>query len=296
MYSVEPKDLTTPQTHRLLLGGVGPRPIALVSTISPDGVRNLSPFSFFGAFGANPPIVAFSPALRGRDGSKKDTLNNLRAVPECVIHAVTHDIVHQVNLASAEYPPDVDEFAACGLTPIPSEIVRPCRVAESPFHMECQIRQIIPLGESGASGNLIICEVVKLHVDERLFAGELISPDRMDPVARMGGDWYCRASGAAIFQLPKPTESPLPMGYDKLPDWLRSSASYTPADLARFALASGVPPDDDAISLITRDRSACSAEPLMQSAKTALESGDRGAAWRFAIAAHLLESRDPRVM
>jgi len=148
MFHYEPKDLTVREVHRLLLGGVAPRPIALVSTISVDGINNLSPFSFFNAFGANPPIVAFSPSRRGRDSSLKDTYNNLIATKECVIQSVTHSMVEQVNLASAEFPSDYDEFVKSGLTPLISELVKPKRVKESPFQMECKLLEMKSFGDN----------------------------------------------------------------------------------------------------------------------------------------------------
>ena len=154
--SVDPDHSDLKEVHNLLLGGVTPRPIALVSTLSAEGVPNLAPFSFYNAFGANPPYIAFSPALSGRDGSAKDTLLNLQDVPECVVHAVSHDIVEQMSLASSAFGPEVDEFIKAGFTALPSEKVKPFRVAESPFHMECQVEQIIPLGGTNGSGNLVL--------------------------------------------------------------------------------------------------------------------------------------------
>ena len=193
-----------PDTFRLLIGGVGPRPIALVSTVSQTGVNNLAPFSFFNAFGANPPIVAFSPARRGRDGSFKDTYNNIVATQECVIQVVTHAIVKQVNEASAEFPPEIDEFEKSGLTPIDADLVQAKRVKESPFQMECRLFKMVPLGEGKASGNLTICEVLKFHVDESILSDGAIDQRKIDLVARMGGDFYARAHGDALFELSKP--------------------------------------------------------------------------------------------
>ena len=166
MFHYSPADLSVPEFHRLLLGGVGPRPIALVSTLSEDGKRNLSPFSFFNAFGANPPTVAFSPARRGRDGSLKDTYNNIKSSKECVINAVTYPMVEQISLASTEYETGVDEFIKSGLTALESDLVKPQRVKESPFQMECKLVELKSYGESGGSANLAICEVLKIHVSE----------------------------------------------------------------------------------------------------------------------------------
>lgn len=230
--------------QQLLLGGVGPRPIALVSTLSPDGVRNLSPFSFFNAFGANPPIVAFSPARRIRDGSTKDTLHNLTATKECVIQSVTYDMIQQVSLASTEYPPDVDEFVKSGLTPVASDLVKPPRVAESPFHMECKLQQVIPLGNANGSGNLMICEVLKFHVADNLMVDGIIPPDRIDLVARMGGDYYCRAFGNAIFSVKKPVQT-RGIGVDALPEYIRYSDILTGNNLGQLGNVEQIPSDKE---------------------------------------------------
>jgi flavin reductase (DIM6/NTAB) family NADH-FMN oxidoreductase RutF len=203
MLHYEPKDLSVPEVHRLLLGGVAPRPIALVSTISKDGINNLSPFSFFNAFGANPPVVAFSPSRRGRDSTLKDTYNNLLATKECVIQVVTHSMVEQVSLASAEFPPEYDEFIKSGLTPIDSDIVKSKRVKESPFQMECKLLEIKSFGDGGASANIAICEVLKFHVAEDLFTDGIIDPVKIDLVARMSGDFYSRAK-EGVFIVEKP--------------------------------------------------------------------------------------------
>jgi flavin reductase (DIM6/NTAB) family NADH-FMN oxidoreductase RutF len=240
MRHITPGTVSVNDIQQLILGGIGPRPIALVSTISPDGIRNLSPFSFFNAFGANPPTVAFSPARRIRDASTKDTYHNLTATSECVIQAVTYPMVQQVSLASSEYPSDVDEFVKTGLTPIPSDLVRPPRVAESPFQMECRLKQIIPLGDSKGSGNLAICEVLKFHVAEDLFADGIIQPDRIDLVARMGGDFYCRASGDAIFWVKKPLQT-RGIGVDALPDFIRTSDILTGNNLGQLGNSETVP-------------------------------------------------------
>ncbi len=233
MIHVEPADLTIPQVHAYLLGGVAPRPIALVATLTPGGKPNLAPFSFFNAFGANPPTVAFSPARRGRDASLKDTYRNLVETEECTIQAVTHAILHQVNLASAEWSSEVDEFEKSGLTPVASDIVKPPRVMESPFQMECKLSQMVHLGEDRASGNLAICEVVKFHIAEDLLEGTVIQPDRIDHVARNGGVWWTRVTGENVFQLPRPSEEPL-IGYDGLPEVVRKSHILSANNLAQL--------------------------------------------------------------
>jgi flavin reductase (DIM6/NTAB) family NADH-FMN oxidoreductase RutF len=243
MHHYEPKDLSVPEVHKLLLGGVAPRPIALVSTISKDGINNLSPFSFFNAFGANPPVVAFSPSRRGRDASLKDTYNNLMETGECVIQAVTHSIVEQVSLASAEYPPDIDEFVKSGLTPIDSDLIKPKRVKESPFQMECRLVEMKSFGEGGASANLAICEVLKFHVSEDLFTNGIIDPLKIDLVARMSGNFYTRA-GLGVFVVEKPIGKKC-IGYDQIPQHIRESEIYSANDLGKFGNSESIPDKED---------------------------------------------------
>jgi flavin reductase (DIM6/NTAB) family NADH-FMN oxidoreductase RutF len=244
MLHYEPKDLSVPEVHRLLLGGVAPRPIALVSTLSEDGINNLSPFSFFNAFGANPPVVAFSPARRGRDGTLKDTYNNLIKTNECVIQSVTYDMVEQINLASAEYTPEVDEFVKSGLTPIDSDIVKPKRVKESPFQMECRLLEMKSYGDKGSSANMAICEVIKFHIDEDIFSEGIIHPDLIDLVARMSADFYTRASGESIFTIQKPLLKKC-IGYDGLPLHIRESEIYSANNLAKLANGESVPSEKE---------------------------------------------------
>jgi flavin reductase (DIM6/NTAB) family NADH-FMN oxidoreductase RutF len=249
MITFNPKKLTGPEVHRLLLGGVGPRPIALVSTVSEEGSNNLSPFSFFNAFGSNPPVVAFSPARRGRDGTLKDTYLNLKATRECVINAVTYSMVEQVSLASTEYPSEIDEFKKSGLTPKDSEMVKAARVKESPFQMECKVLDIINFGEGGGSANLTVCEVVLFHAAEDIFRNGIIDPNLIDLVARMGGDFYCRASGDAIFEVEKPILKK-GIGIDNLPDFIRNSEVYNGNNLGRLGNVESVPSFEDSDKFI----------------------------------------------
>jgi len=243
MFHYEPKDLKVPEVHRLLLGGVAPRPIALVSTISADGINNLSPFSFFNAFGANPPIVAFSPSRRGRDASLKDTYNNLLATKECVIQSVTHSMIEQVSLASTEFPPEYDEFIKTSLTPIDSDLVKPKRVNESPFQMECKVLEIKSFGNGGASANMAICEVLKFHVAEDLFINGIIDPVKIDLVARMSGDFYSRA-GSDLFELKMPGNKKC-IGYDQIPEHIRKSEIYSANDLGKFGNSEFIPDETE---------------------------------------------------
>lgn len=250
MLEYEPKDLSVPEVHRLLLGGVAPRPIALVSTISKDGINNLSPFSFFNAFGANPPVVAFSPSRRGRDATLKDTYNNLVATKECVIQSVTHSMIEQVSVASAEYAPDVDEFIKSGLTPIDSDIVKPKRVKESPFQMECKVLEIKSFGNGGASANLAICEVLKFHVAENLFTNGIIDPKKIDLVARMSGDFYSR-SGSDVFSLKMPGNKKC-IGYDQIPMHIKQSEVFSANDLGKFGNSESIPTDKEVKDFIDK--------------------------------------------
>lgn len=242
MKSFDPKEISIPETHKLLLGGVAPRPIALVSTISKDGKNNLSPFSFFNAFGANPPVVAFSPSRRGRDGSLKDTFNNLQETKECVIQTVTFDMAEQISLASTEYNSDVDEFVKSGLTPINSEIVKPKRVKESPFQMECKLLEIKSYGDKGASANIAVCEVLKFHVAEDLFINGIIHPERIDLVSRMSANFYSRAKDG-VFEIAKPTKKGI--GYDQLPEQMKTSHIYSANNLGKFANVEQLPADNE---------------------------------------------------
>ena len=242
--SVDPKEASLQDVHKLLLGGVSPRPIALVSTISEDGVNNLSPFSFYNAFGANPPIVVFSPARRGRDGTTKDTLNNIEKIKECVVQAVSYDIVQQVSLASTEYSAEVDEFIKSGLTPIDSDIVQPKRVAESPFQMECKVQQIIPLGENNGSGNLVICEVVKIHFDESIIQDGVIEPNLIQLVGRNSANYYTKAFEQSIFEIEKPIANK-GIGIDNLPEHIKNSDILTGNNLGQLGNIESLPTDEE---------------------------------------------------
>ena len=184
MLHLDPNELPTRVIYSYLIGGIAPRPIALVSTISNTGARNLAPYSFFNTFGANPPTVAIGPTRRIRDGSSKDTYHNLVETGECVIQAVTFSMVQQMNLASADYPPEIDEFDKSGLTAVDSDLVKPQGVAESPFRMECRVKQIVSLGDGGGSGDLVICEVIRFHIAESIIKDGAIQPNLIDLVGR----------------------------------------------------------------------------------------------------------------
>jgi flavin reductase (DIM6/NTAB) family NADH-FMN oxidoreductase RutF len=245
MLSLDPKDLTVQRLHQLLLGAIGPRPIAFASTLDADGNANLAPFSFFNVFSANPPILVFSPARSGRTGQSKDTFNNAKAVPEVVINIVNYNMVHQMSLASSPYAPGIDEFIKAGFTPLASEKVAPFRVAQAPVQFECKVNQIIELGQEGGAGNLIICEVVQLHIQEELLNEKgLIDQHKIDLVARMGGDWYCRANSASMFEIKKPITT-CGIGYDALPQDIKSSEVLSANDLGQLAGIEELPNETD---------------------------------------------------
>lgn len=241
---LDPKNISISEVQKLLLGGVSPRPIALVSTISENGVNNLSPFSFFNAFSANPPIVAFSASKRVRDGSFKDTYNNIIATKECVIQAVTYDMVEQVSLSSTEYETGIDEFIKSGLTPIDSYIVKAKRVKESPFQMECKLVNMINLGTDKGAGNLAICEVVYFHVDDDIFDKGIIQPNLIDLVGRNSGDFYTRANGDALFEIEKPLAKK-GIGYDNIPQFIKDSDIFTANNLGRLGNSERLPTENE---------------------------------------------------
>jgi flavin reductase (DIM6/NTAB) family NADH-FMN oxidoreductase RutF len=245
MLSLDPKELTVQRLHQLLLGAIGPRPIAFASTLDADGNANLAPFSFFNVFSANPPILVFSPARSGRTGQSKDTFNNAKTIPEVVINVVNYNMVHQMSLASSPYAPGVDEFIKAGFTPLASEKVAPFRVAEAPVQFECKVNQIIELGQEGGAGNLIICEVLQLHIQEELLnENGLIDQHKIDLVARMGGDWYCRANTTSMFEIKKPITT-CGIGYDALPQDIKSSQVLSANDLGHLAGIEELPNETD---------------------------------------------------
>lgn len=245
MLTIDPKSATIPQVHSYLLGAVGPRPIAFASTVDKDGNPNLAPFSFFNVFSAAPPIAVFSPARSGRTGATKHTYDNIKENPEVVINIVNYSMVHQTSLASTEYPKGVNEFVKAGFTPIPSEKIKPFRVKESPVQLECKVNQVIELGQNGGAGNLVICEILLIHVSEDVLdENKLIDQKKIDLVARMGGNWYCRAHGDALFEIQKPLTS-IGIGVDSLPDSIRKSTFLTGNHLGQLGNAEALPNETD---------------------------------------------------
>lgn len=231
MLTIDTSIVKNPKLHHYLLGAVGPRPICFASTIDKNGNKNVAPFSFFNVFSSNPPIAVFSPARSGRTGESKDTFNNVKEVPEVVINIVNYDMVQQMSLASSPYSSNEDEFVKSGLTAIPSELIKPFRVKESPVQMECKVTEIKELGQEGGAGNLIICEILKIHIDESILDDkEMIDQHKIDLVARMGGNWYCRADKNSMFEITKPIATK-GIGFDNMPDDVVNSKVLTGNDL-----------------------------------------------------------------
>lgn len=245
MLSINPKEIEIPKLHRYLLGSIGPRPIAFASTIDEKGVSNLAPFSFFNVFSANPPIMIFSPARSGRTNTTKDTYNNVKKIPEVVINVVNHDMVHQMSLASSPYPSEISEFEKSGLTPVPSDLIKPPRVKESPVQFECKVNEVIELGKQGGAGNLIICEVIRIHIQEDLLDDkQMIDQHKIDLVSRMGGNWYCRADKNSMFEIQKPITT-VGIGFDALPPDIMNSTILTGNDLGQLAGIEKLPDETD---------------------------------------------------
>jgi flavin reductase (DIM6/NTAB) family NADH-FMN oxidoreductase RutF len=270
-------ELNPIQTNAWLCAGVAPRPIAFASTVDGKGLRNLAPFSFFNAFGSNPPMVAFAPNRRGRDGTVKHTYLNATATQEFVIATVSHAMVQQMNVASAEYGDGVDEFLKSGFTPQTARFVKAALVAESPFQMECRLHREVELGSGPGSGLMLIGEVLCFHVDEALMKGELPDPARLDQVGRNGGAFYTRAFGEALFEVAKPAGQPI--GWDALPARLKESRILTGNDLGRLANSAELP---DLGGALPQPGDPADAEGLERALQAALQRENLAEAWRLA--------------
>ena len=244
MLSILPQEVSTGKLHGYLLSAVSPRPIAFASTVDDLGNVNLSPFSFFNVFSANPPILVFSPARRVRDNTTKHTLENILINKEVVINIVNYDMVQQMSLSSTEYPAGVNEFLKSGLTEVASDIVKPPRVQEAPVQFECKVNDVIALGNQGGAGNLIIAEVVKLHIKETILdADGKIDANKIDAVARMGGNWYNR-SREGMFEVIKPIKT-RGIGVDGLPISIKNSTILTGNDLGILGNSERIPTMDE---------------------------------------------------
>jgi flavin reductase (DIM6/NTAB) family NADH-FMN oxidoreductase RutF len=245
MLSINVKNLTTPELHNYLQYAIAPRPICFASTVDRDGNVNLSPFSFFNLFSTNPPICVFSASRRVRGNTTKHTLENILEVPECVINIVTYDMVQQTSLASVEYPKGVNEFFKSGFTPIASKMVKPPRVAESPVQLECVVNEVKPLGDGPGAGNLILAEIKLIHINEAILdAGGTIDQEKLELVARLGGDWYCRVSKDNLFKVAKPVRT-IGIGVDSIPYAIRNSNVLTGNNLGQLGNVEALPGDNE---------------------------------------------------
>ena len=252
MLVIDPKELPIPQLHQYLIGSVGPRPICFASTVDANGVPNLAPFSFFNVFSANPPILVFAPNNSGRTGQPKHTLLNVKEVPEVVINVVTESMVEQMNVAAAPWDKGVSEFEKAGFTPVQSDLVKPFRVAESPSQIECKVIEIKEMGVGGGAGNLVICQVVRIHVkDEVLNDENKIDQRKMKLVGRLGASWYSKTDDAALFELAQPMSPTL--GYDGLPDYVRLSDNLNGNEIGKLASLASMP-DEITLNDVSKER------------------------------------------
>ena len=246
MLTLDIKDLSIPELHNYLQYAIAPRPICFASTVDSEGNINLSPFSFFNLFGTNPPTCVFSPSRRVRDNTTKHTLENILEVPECVINIVSYDMVQQTSLASVEYPKGVNEFIKSGFTPIPSLTIRPPRVAESPVQLECIVKEVKALGDGPGAGNLVIAEIKLMHIDEKILDAEgKIDQLKLEHVARLGGDWYCRVTKDNLFKVAKPVRT-VGIGVDSIPYAIRNSKVLTGNNLGQLGNVEALPSNEDA--------------------------------------------------
>ncbi|NER10260.1 NADH-FMN oxidoreductase RutF, flavin reductase (DIM6/NTAB) family [Muriicola jejuensis] len=281
--TILPAEVPVAQLHGYLLGAVGPRPIAFASTVDKGGRPNLSPFSFFNVFSANPPVLIFSPARRVRDNTTKHTLENVLETREVVINVVDYDMVQQMSLASTEYAQGENEFIKAGLTMVPSDEVRPYRVGESPVQFECRVTKVEPLGEEGGAGNLVFSEVVRIHIKKAILDPDGgIDQHKIDQVARMGGNWYTRAR-SGMFEVPKPL-STKGMGVDRLPEQVRKSPVLTGNDLGMLGNVESLP-SEEAVKAFLKEHPNLitlqgNLEKIHQKAKEFLMENDVSSAWK----------------
>jgi flavin reductase (DIM6/NTAB) family NADH-FMN oxidoreductase RutF len=290
MVTKDASSLSGVQLQNILQYVIAPRPICFASTINLKGEVNLSPFSFFNIFSVQPPICVFSPSRRLRDNTTKHTLDNINEVAECVINIVSYEMVAQTSLASCEYPQGVNEFTKAGFTMLPSEVVQPPRVAESPVQLECRINQVVPLGEKAGSGNLVIAEILRIHLSESILDDKgNVDQTALDLVARLGGNWYARINKDSLFQLEKPNEK-IGMGFDRLPTSLFHADWLTNTEKAQFANLNNPPNKEEAFALmdqVVKEKilalSPSTIQEMQSQIKALLKSGDVSKAWCMAI-------------
>lgn len=283
--SIDPKEISVPELHGLMLSAVAPRPVAFASTVDSAGNVNLSPFSFFNVFGANPPIMIFSPARNGRTNTNKHTYENVKETMECVINIVNYPMVEQMSLASTGYDKGVNEFEKAGFTEVASDIVKAPRVKESPVSFECKVQQVIETGDGGGAGNLVICHVERMHINEEYLSPEgKLDSKKLDLIARMGGSWYCRATNDSMFEIPKPLQTK-GIGVDALPDAIRNSEILTGNNLGRLGNVEAIPTAEELKALESDEgfQSASKNNTVHQFIKDQLEDGNTDLALRAAF-------------
>lgn len=279
MLTLNPKELAIPVLQKYLQNAVAPRPICFASTVNKEGEPNLAPFSFFNIFSSNPPIAVFSPAYSGRTGAAKDTLLNIHEVPEVVINVVNYNMVQQTSLASSPFAKGVNEFVKAGFTPLASDLVKPFRVKESPVQLECKVIEIKELGKAGGAGNLIICEIIRIHIDQGVLNEENhIDTRKIDLVARMGDNWYCRASGDALFEVKKPITT-IGIGMDQIPFAIRNSTVLSGNNLGLLGSVEELPASDEISEFKKTIKFFSNAEEQHHFAKTLLEANKVKEAW-----------------
>ncbi|MCW3077961.1 MAG: Flavin reductase [Bacteroidetes bacterium] len=279
MLSLDPKELTIPILQKYLQNAIAPRPICFASTVSKDGDPNLAPFSFFNLFSSNPPIAVFSPAYSGRTGAPKDTLLNIREVPECVINVVNYSMVQQTSLASSPFPKGTNEFVKAGFTPLASDLIKPFRVKESPVQMECRVTEIKELGKQGGAGNLVICEIIRIHINESVLnEARHIDAHKIDLVSRMGDNWYCRANGDALFEVQKPITS-IGIGLDNMPPEVRNSKILTGNNLGLLGSVEHLPTEEEINDFKKNKKEFSSLEEKHTYVQTLLQANKVKEAW-----------------
>ncbi|HEU4497567.1 MAG TPA: flavin reductase family protein [Flavobacterium sp.] len=288
MISIDPKEIPTAKLQGYLQSAVGPRPIAFASTVDKNGSPNLSPFSFFNLFSANPPILVFSPSRRVRDNTVKHTLTNAAATREVVINVVTYGMVQQASLSSTEYGDGVNEFIKAGFTQLASDLVKPFRVKESPVQFECRVQDIISLGTEGGAGNLIICEVLKMHIDEQVMdENGSIDQHKIDLVSRLGGNWYSR-SNQGLFEVEKPLTT-LGIGVDAIPDSIKSSGIFDGNDLGKLGNVEALPDSEEVAIFVSQNfavkgvLSSDDQRKIHLKAKEYLDNNEALSAWKVLL-------------
>lgn len=289
MFTINPKELSPVKLQGYLQSAIAPRPIAFASTVDENGNPNLSPFSFFNIFSSNPPILVFSPARRVRDNTTKHTLINCQKTKEVVINVVDYNMVQQMSLSSTEYPEGVNEFVKSGFTQLPSHKVKPYRVAESPVQLECKVNDIIALGTEGGAGNMIICEVVQIHIKEEVLdENGVISPEKIDLVSRLGGNWYSRAKNG-LFEVEKPLAT-LGIGVDAIPDFVKQSIVFSGNDLGKLGNVESLPTEEE-IAIFVQNNiqvkavlSSTDEQKVHQKAKEYLDNNNVLSAWKVLLA------------